>query len=193
MGRVRQLDIKFVAVGPSEAEQLRRVWLDMLAEAPGVYAETLDEALACGDADWVARAREFTRWGTAAFAAVDSHGRFVGFVSGYVDREGEERLGQVAFLHVVREPGAPTGDVAAALIARLSEWMRDHWVSNMFMSVREESRCADLLRNAGFVETGARRVDTLDEEFDEIEFVCPLWDPLSVEAMRSTVFALGVA
>lgn len=174
---VRQLEIELVTMGPGHAEKLRGIWLEMLAGAPGVFYERLDEAMALGADDWRVRALNFTSRTSTAIAA-QRNGAFVGLISGYVDSAGADLEGHISHFHVVgpRAGGLPTrGQVASVLLEGLAEWMVARNVNELFIGVREDQvSTLDQLLGLGFVPTGARRVNEIDGDYEEVELVCML-------------------
>lgn len=172
---VRQLDIELVAVGPSHAEQLRTIWLEMLVGSPGLFYEGLDEALMLGTDQWRERAAQLSTRTSTLIAAV-RNGAFVGMIGGYVDHAGVENEGHAATFHIASVPAASVqtrARVASMLLAEFARWLVDRGVMELFIGVREDQVATlDQLLGLGFVPTGKRRVSELDADFDEVELVC---------------------
>ena len=169
---VRQMDFQLVTVGPSHSERLRSIWLDMLADSPGVYHERLDEALSMHPEEWRERAGRLSTRSATAIAA-ERDGAFIGFASGYLDRDGTEVEGQLSFFHVAASAGEARAEIASALLDALASWLAERGVTRLFAGVRED-RVATLgrLLGLGFVPTGTRRPSDLDPDYDEVELVC---------------------
>ncbi len=174
---VRQLDIELVTIGPSHAERLRTMWLEMLARSPGVFHEPLDEAMALGTYEWRERAARLTSCTATSIAAVRD-GSFIGVISGYVDQARGDLEGQISHFHVVSGlPGVRPihGRVASMLLQALAEWLVHRGVEQVFFGVCEDQvDQLDQLLGLGFVPTGTRRRSELDSDFDEVELVCML-------------------
>lgn len=190
VGWVKRESFEVVKVGGQHACQLRRVWLKMLADAPGAFPEPLDEAMAMTDRQWTQRAKAFERSGTVAMAAQTPDGRFVCFAAGYLDHEDEERVGQLSYWYP-GDAAAASARVPSMLMAHMVLWMQERQVNDVYVALREDQdRTLAQLADMGFAPTGARR-GSIDPEYDEVELVCHLWNPLFVEALYASMSADG--
>lgn len=182
-----------VEMGPADAEQLRRIWLDMLACAPGVFFEPLDEALDMTREQWAERAAVLSGRYAAVIGVRRPDGRIIAFVAGYLDQEGEEIIGQISFLYSeLADPGDSWEAVVTAMSA-LCRWFEEREAATVYIAVREDQPFGDrTLRSLGFEATGARRPSELDPEKDEVEYVFHAWDPLRSSLLHSAgLFVAG--
>jgi hypothetical protein len=80
----------FRTANEDDWRELRDLRLEMLADTPIAYGETLAEALALDEAEWRFRARRAASPESTSIVAIDdATGRWVGNMSGYVNHEGD--------------------------------------------------------------------------------------------------------
>jgi GNAT superfamily N-acetyltransferase len=170
-----------VVVLPMRADQwreLRAVRLEMLAESPLAYIESLRSARALPDAEWQERARRYTAAPSLNLVAVDStvdssvdsDGRWVGTMSGYVDESaGRAWLAAVYVApdHRGRGPG-----IADALLDGIEDWARRNGRPQLWLEVHEDNlRAHRFYLRRGYEFTGATRPYELDPTRLEREMV----------------------
>lgn len=163
--------IHFVDVSEEDWRQLRGAWLDMVDSSCSDDLETLDDALALTESDWRARARDLTDIDCFAQAIVDAQGRWLGFVSGYLDELAIDRNVFITHVHVL-DGSLETEDL---LLDRVTEWACTQSVDAIVVGIREDRR--DLLRrfeDHGFRRTGVRRRSELGRDAYEVELAMGL-------------------
>lgn len=158
--------------------QLRDLRLEMLADAPKAYLETLPTALSVGEAEWRSRARRGSAGNeNAAFAAEAGIGRWVGMLAVFVDAPGLVHLVSVyvAPAHRGRHRGVAEllfdtalcwGGRDAAGAQRAHLWVHEH-----------NLRARRFYERIGFELTGATKAYPLDLSENELEMSRPLSGP----------------
>ena len=134
-------------VRPSEWEELRRVRLAMLADAPDAFHSRLDEEAAEPPAFWRERAsRAAVDGGVATFVAVEE-GRHVGSATGL--RPGPDRPALLVAMWV--DPAARGRGLGLDLVEAVCAWAERRGASSVELDVREQNEAAArLYRRAGF-------------------------------------------
>ncbi len=153
-------------------EQVRAIRLEMLADTPQAYLETLDQARAHPEAFWRARARNGRSEDGITAVAILPSGRWIGSMTVRVlDQEQDPWLVAVYVAPDFR--GASSG-VTDALLAEVEDWARTKG-SGLLLQVNEANRRARAAyRKRGFVETGRFRPYPLDPRLRELEMRKPL-------------------
>lgn len=148
---------------------LRAVRLEMLADTPSAYLETLESAAGRDESEWRFRARRGSEGAeNLALAAVDpaSPQRWVGYLACFVDAPGLAHLVSVYVAPARRGTG-----LAERLVGEVRRWARDSGgVRRLHLFVHEDNaRARAFYRRLGFSETGATMPYELDPTRAEIE------------------------
>jgi GNAT superfamily N-acetyltransferase len=160
------------AVTPDDWRLLRTLRLEMLADTPLAYLETLATAEVLPDVEWQARARRNAAPGSASFAAEDEDGRWIGTMTVF-------RRDDVAYLVSVYVTPARRGreaGVTDALLDRVIEWARaQNGVTELRLEVHEQNpRATAYYRRRGFEMTGRSTPYALDRSQLDLEMSLPL-------------------
>lgn len=148
--------------------RLRALRLEMLADTPIAYLETLETAEAHPVAHWQRQARG--RPGGVKLVAEQDDGSWVGTMTGII-AEGSPTLVAVYVAPHVR--GAAAG-VTDALLAGIERWAAQHG-DQLRLEVNElNGRAVEAYRRRGFVLTGRTTPYPLDPPSLELEMVKPL-------------------
>jgi ribosomal protein S18 acetylase RimI-like enzyme len=153
-------------------EALRAIRLEMLADTPSAYLETVDDARARTEGEWRFRAKRGSIGSdNLGLAAQDESGRWVGYLACFVDGA---RRGHVVSVYVT--PAHRATGVAEQLMDAVVAWARDEaGLDRLRLYVHEHNpRAAAFYRRYGFTETGATMPYDLDPTTLEIEMAMPL-------------------
>lgn len=151
---------------------LRDIRLEMLADSPTAYLETVDDARDRTEGEWRFRAQRGSAGAeNLGLAAEDENGHWVGFLACFVDGPGR---GHVVSVYVTPEQRG-TG-LATRLLDGVVSWARDDAdLDRLHLYVHEHNpRAAALYRRYGFTETGDTMPYDLDPSTVEIEMAMPL-------------------
>ncbi|WP_245862514.1 GNAT family N-acetyltransferase [Sanguibacter antarcticus] len=149
--------------------EVRDLRLEMLRDTPTGYIETLEQALAHGDAEWRMRGERGSAEHQIVLAAISGSGRWVGTMRGLVlDPEVGPLLVGVYVAPDVR--GAEAG-VADALLTGIEAWARTEG-DRLTLHVHEDNvRARTFYDRRGFTATGHTVPYTLDPTKNEVEMV----------------------
>ena len=149
-------------------EKLRAVRLEMLADTPVAYLETVADAEARSEEEWRMRAHRGSSGPTGlGLAAEDAgQGRWVGYLACFVDSPGQGHVVSVYVAPALRGTG-----LAARMLDAVVEWARgEAGLSRLHLYVHEDNRRAHAMyRRYGFTDTGATMPYDLDPTEAEIE------------------------
>ncbi len=166
--RLGRVDI--TSIREDDWQRLRELRLEMLADSPSAFVETLESALAADEAEWRFRAARAGGPGNVGVVAVDrGTGRFVGTMSGYTDAGRGSGRG---WSRCTSRPDYTAGDagVADALLDRVEAWARERGQAALFLEVHESnSRAQAFYLRRGYEFTGAQRPYDLDHRQLELE------------------------
>jgi GNAT superfamily N-acetyltransferase len=154
--------------------RMRDLRLEMLADTPLAFLETLDDARREPDGEWRFRAVRTTRDGSIGLAAVDrSTGAWLGTMSGYLDGQGDAMLVSVYVTPAWR--GRATG-LTDALLDEVERWARDAVPrGRLRLHVHEDNpRARSFYARRGYVETGRTIPYPLDPSQNEVEMALDL-------------------
>lgn len=145
---------------------LRAIRLEMVADTPIAYSETVPTAEARTPEEWAERARLRAIGGELAqFVAVEPDGRLVATASAAATGPGTSVVVGVYVTPTHRGQG-----LLEALIAALAAWSREHGREQLTLEVAEQNpRAAAAYRRMGFVGTGRTRPHTLYPEVVDLE------------------------
>jgi GNAT superfamily N-acetyltransferase len=147
----------------------RDLRLEMLADSPMAYVETLATAQAADEAEWRFRARRAHFPGSTAVIAVDRDGGpFVGTNSAFTDAE-RGRTWVVA-VYVAPDYRGRDHGVADAMLDAVEEWALTEGKAELYLEVHEDNgRAQAFYERRGFELTGSTRPYDLDASQRELE------------------------
>jgi ribosomal protein S18 acetylase RimI-like enzyme len=152
--RFPSIDFMAFRIVPVTAESwrsFRALRLEMLADSPKAFGETLDAALRQSDDDWLRRAAETSSALSCGFAAVDDAGRWVGIMRARVE-DGKTFLLGVYVTPLLRGEG-----LAEALLLEIERWAGERGHDQLTLEVHEHNQRAQAFyRRMGFNDTGDR-------------------------------------
>lgn len=168
---------RFVIRRTTEADwrRLRELRLELVADEPLAYHQTLADARRTPEGEWRKRAARGSSERSATFAAVAPDGHWLGSMTAFVPRDSHTAELVAVF---VRAPyrGRRHG-VTDALLQAVERWAARRG-SVLALEVNETNiRARRAYRSRGFTETGARSPHPLAPHLDEIEMVKPLEEP----------------
>jgi ribosomal protein S18 acetylase RimI-like enzyme len=155
---------------------LRAVRLEMLADTPLAYLESVADAEARSEGEWRFRAHRGSAGSThLALAAepADAPGRWVGYLACFVDAPGQ---GHVVSVYVA-QPHRGSG-LATALLDGVRTWATEEaGLDRLHLFVHEHNaRAAAFYRRYGFSATGYREPYEPDPSTSELEMALLLDD-----------------
>ncbi len=151
----------------SDWPEVRALRLEMLADTPLAYLETLDHAERRSEAEWRAWARDGSSAGSITLVAIGDDGRWLATMMSKVPFGASG-----AFLYGVYVTPSHRGGSAGvtdALLERIEAWAgeRGHTLT---LEVNEQNpRARAAYAKRGFVETGVTRPYPLDPTLRELE------------------------
>ncbi|WP_174528154.1 GNAT family N-acetyltransferase [Micromonospora maritima] len=141
-------------IRPEDAARMRALRLEMLADSPLAFLETVAEAAARPHADFVARVASVSRGDHTAQFVADPGGRLVGHAGG-VAAPDEAGLTLVCTVYVT--PARRGSGLLAALVEEVAAWSRACGRPELMMEVVVgNDRAYRAYRKLGFVDTGVR-------------------------------------
>lgn len=159
----------FIVRSTCEADwrEVRQIRLEMLADTPMAYGETLDSALAHDDDEWRMRARRGeSEHGTAVVAVDAGSGRWVATMGGYVDDDAGPMLVGV---YVHPDHRGRAAGVTDSLLDAVEEWARGEGDTLTLHVHEDNARAAAYYRRRGFEATGRTLPYNLDPTRLEVE------------------------
>jgi GNAT superfamily N-acetyltransferase len=158
-----------ITIDESHWAQLRDVRLEMLADTPLAYVESLATAQDHDEAEWRFRARRAAAPGSIGVAAAERGSpRFVAVMHGATFRDD----GRPLLVGVYVAPGyrGRAHGVADALLDRVEAWARAEGHLELYLQVHESNdRAIGFYRRRGYVFTGETEPYPLDESQTELE------------------------
>ncbi|MCW4459210.1 GNAT family N-acetyltransferase [Microbacterium sp. MPKO10] len=153
----------------SDWRNVRELRLEMLRDTPIGYAESYDTAAARGEAEWRMRAARGTAEHGIVLAAIDTAGRWVGTMGGYVP-EHEVHPTLVGVYVAPAHRGRRRG-VTDALLEAIEDWARAE-STRLTLHVHEDNaRARAAYERRGFVQTGHTVPYSLDPRRRELEMI----------------------
>jgi ribosomal protein S18 acetylase RimI-like enzyme len=161
-----------VDISPMRREQwreLRALRLEMLADSPTAYVESLAAAQLVTDEVWQERAVRYTAAGSLNLVAAErGSGHWVGTMSCYVD-PGSGRAYVVAVYVAPSHRGRAVG-VADVLLDGVESWAVAQGMAELWLEVHESNhRAQAFYLRRGYALTGQTRPYDLDPATDELE------------------------
>ncbi|MFB2600229.1 GNAT family N-acetyltransferase [Herbiconiux sp. P17] len=151
----------------SDWPQVRALRLEMLADTPLAYLETVEHALRRREWEWRAWARDGSSDGSITVAAITAEGRWVGTMMSKVPHG--HRGAFLYGVYVAPDHRGTAAGVTDALLTRIEEWALGRG-DTLTLEVNEQNpRAVAAYRNRGFVETGVTRPYPLDPSLRELE------------------------
>jgi GNAT superfamily N-acetyltransferase len=150
-----------ITIRPDNWAQFRDIRLQMLADTPIAFGETLQHAQGASEANWVARIARATQPDRTAVAAVDDDGTWVGTMSAYLSEPG---TATVAAVWVAPEHRGSEAGVTDRLMEAITEWARTTaHASRLRLAVHEANeRAAAYFERVGFQPTGETQAYELE-------------------------------
>jgi len=152
----------------SDWPEVRGLRLEMIADTPLAYLETLEHAERRSEAEWRAWARDGSSAESITVVAIDTaDGRWLATMMSKVPQGASG-----AFLYGVYVTPSHRGDAAGvtdALLSRIEAWAAERG-STLTLEVNEQNtRARAAYAKRGFVETGVTRPYPLDPTLRELE------------------------
>jgi ribosomal protein S18 acetylase RimI-like enzyme len=155
--------------GGGDWQDLRRIRLEMLADTPLAYVETLASARQLTDAEWQNRAA----WGDApdhcGVAGVEAAtGAWIALARGAVpDDDADARA---SLFSVYAAPATRGRGIADVVVGAVEDWARGAGHPALYLHVLEpNARAIAFYRRRGYVFTGATLPYELDPRLTELE------------------------
>ncbi len=155
---------------PTDGPALRAQRLEMIADTPIAYVETLAGALAHPASYWTQQAAELAGGAQQAkFQAIDGSGAFVGTAGGYASDDGRTGVFGVFISPPYRGRG-----LLARLVDAVAAWSLECGRPELVLEVAiENPRAVRAYERIGFALTGETRPHPLYPEVTEAEMARP--------------------
>lgn len=136
-------------------QQARRLRLEMLADSPKSFLETLRDARKLPDAAWRTRQRSACALDSVGVAVVDSDGVWRGQMRARIF--GSPPPARVFLLAVYLSPTVRGQGIAEQLLRHITEWTTARGFTSLTLEVHEQAHAARrFYAKVGFVDTGER-------------------------------------
>lgn len=153
-------------------QQVRDLRLEMLADEPMAYAESLEDARKLQEPDWRLRgARGQAETGTAVVAVADD-GRWVGGMGCFIPEDPKDPL--LVGVYVAPDYRGSAHGVAEALLDAIKAWAAARGNLLRLEVHQDNLRAQRFYLRQGFTFTGAKRPYNLNPDQAELEMSCPL-------------------
>jgi RimJ/RimL family protein N-acetyltransferase len=162
--------VRIVGITAGDWRQLRALRLEMLADTPSAFVETVDVASSFDEQEWRFRAHRAAAGG-CGIAAVAGDGRWVGTMSAHLVAPATAHLVGVYVTPAHRGTG-----LASAMLAVVVSWARAQpGTRTLALLVHEHNgRAAAFYTRHGFTGTGRAEQYPLDRTQREWEMTLPL-------------------
>jgi GNAT superfamily N-acetyltransferase len=149
--------------------EVRTLRLEMLADTPIAFGETLDAALGHTEREWRMRGARGTSEHGITLVAIDPAGRWVATMAGYVPNPatGPNLVG----VYVSPDHRGPEAGVFDLLLGAIEEWARGEGDVLTLQVHEDNARARAAYLRRGFTETGRRVPYPLDTAAEQIEMV----------------------
>ena len=161
-------------IAESDWQRMRALRLEMLADTPLAFLETLEDARSLPEVAWRSRAGRSSREGSIGLAAVEAASTtWLGTMSAYLDGRGDAMLVSVYVTPAWR--GTAMG-LTDALLDEVETWVRAAVPEGrLLLHVHEDNpRARAFYARRGYVETGRTIPYPLDRTQNEVEMALPL-------------------
>ena len=148
--------------------EVRALRLEMLADTPNAFGETLEHAGRVAEPEWRIRGARGENSNGAQLAAIGDDGRWLGTMGAFVTARGEALLVGVYVTPDFR--GAAAG-VTDALLTAVETWCRPRFASLTLHVHEQNPRARAAYERRGFEYTGARLPYVLDSAEFELVMV----------------------
>ena len=149
--------------------EVRALRLEMLADTPIAFGETLEHALTVGQAEWRMRGKRGTADGGTVMAAITDDGRWIGTMGAYTPVG--TTVPMLVGVYVTPEYRGELAGVTSALLDRVEEWARAR-ADRMTLHVHEDNvRAHAYYAKKGYRDNGVTIPYALDPSRREIEMV----------------------
>jgi ribosomal protein S18 acetylase RimI-like enzyme len=143
----------------------RALRLEMLADTPIAYLESLQNARARSAGSWMTLVAERTASSTSAQWVLDTGERFAGTMSCVLDE-----TGRVHVVAVYLSPAYRGHGLLDRMLDAVVQWARERAVTTLVLEVaRENDRAVAAYRRLGFAPTGHTHRHPLYPEITEVE------------------------
>jgi ribosomal protein S18 acetylase RimI-like enzyme len=148
----------------------RALRLEMLADTPIAYLESLANAQARSDAGWMTLVAERTASSTSAQWVLEAGNRFVGTMSCVLDETGRVHVVAVYLSPAYRGHGR-----LDRMLDEVARWARERGVTTLVLEVaKQNDRAVAAYRRLGFAPTGHTHRHPLYPEITEVEMTRPV-------------------
>lgn len=166
--RVTTLTFTLRPTVEADWREVRDLRLEMIRDTPTAYMESLDEALGRDEAEWRMRGRRGSAEHGTAVVAINSTGRWVGTMAGYVDPTVGALLVGVYVTPDYRGRGAGVTD---ALLTAVETWAATEGTRLTLHVHEHNARAIAAYEGRGFSATGETIPYNLDPTTNELEMV----------------------
>jgi predicted GNAT family acetyltransferase len=158
-------------VRPPDAARMRALRIEMLADSPLAFLETIAQAAERSHADYAARIAEVSAGDRVAQFVAEADGRFVAHAGGVVD-PGEPTLTIIFAVYVT--PAWRGSGVLGGLVEALAEWSSAVGRPDLMLEVVVgNDRAVRAYERLGFVDTGVRMPHPTIPELHELRMRRP--------------------
>jgi predicted GNAT family acetyltransferase len=157
-------------VHPADWPGLRDLRLEMLADTPIAFADTLAMALAKPAKHWRERAMALSAGSDAAtFLGIAESGSFAGTAGGFADERGRTWV-----VGVYVSPRHRGRGLLARLVAAVAAWSLESGRAELLLEVAAENpRAVRAYERIGFTPTGQTRAHPIFPDVTELEMTRP--------------------
>ncbi|PWC06257.1 GNAT family N-acetyltransferase [Mycetocola zhujimingii] len=149
--------------------EVRRLRLEMLADTPIAFGETLAHAQAVGEAEWRMRGRRGTNDGGTVLVAITNDGRWVGTMGTYTPNG--TTVPMLVGVYVTPEFRGEAAGVTSALLEGVEQWTRER-SDRITLHVHEDNtRAHAYYVKKGYRDTGVTMPYDLDPAKRQLEMV----------------------
>ncbi|MEZ0163360.1 GNAT family N-acetyltransferase [Kineococcus sp. LSe6-4] len=145
--------------------EVRALRLEMLADTPHAYVETLQTALGHDEAEWRVRGRRGQAGTSTAQVAINGDGRWVGTMGGYDPGTGPVLVG----VYVTPTLRGRRAGVADALLDAVETWAAGRGPTLRLLVHEDNTRAQAFYRRRGYALTGRSEPYVLDAGQRELE------------------------
>lgn len=138
--------------------EMRALRLEMLADTPNAFAETLDHATRVAEPEWRMRGARGDNPNGAQFVAIADDGRWIGTMGAYVPGEHAPEAAHAMLVGVYVTPefrGTASG-VTDALLVAVEDWARPRFTTLVLHVHEQNPRARAAYEHRGFDYTGER-------------------------------------